>query len=112
MQKDSPRATVNIIADEGLSMSRQGIGKILQHVVEQGNLERVPGSGQWSKVTPRVKAIVEVEMRHNDKTTVLQLSVLHYEKGHRLSESSILRIWFRLDGHFRAVHTASDANKA
>ena len=55
----SPRAIFDILAVEWLSVSRQGIAKLLQRVQEQGNLERVLGSGRPSKGTPWVEGNVE-----------------------------------------------------
>ena len=46
------RAIVDSLADEGLRATPQGIVKFLRRVQDTGTLERQPGSGRPSAVTP------------------------------------------------------------
>ena len=97
----SARAIVDALADEGLSATRQGIAKFLRRVEETGTLERQPGSGRPSSVTPHMLALVEEQMRHDDETTAQQLLPLFRRNGYNVSLSTILRSRASLGWTFR-----------
>ena len=63
-------------SSEGLIANRMGIRKFLQKHRETNNIERRPGSGRPTKMTPAVKALVERQMRDNDDTLYFYLIVL------------------------------------
>ena len=86
----SPSAIADALSQEGLTATRQGLAKFLRRVEETGSLERRPGSGRPSKVTPQVMAIVEVQMQRDDETTATQLRALLLRKGYKLSLSTLL----------------------
>ena len=48
-----------------------GKRKFLQKHRESNNIERRPGSGSPTKMTAAVKALIEQQMRGDDKTTVV-----------------------------------------
>ena len=97
----TPRAIVDALVDEGLRASRRGIAKLIERVIETGSLERQPGSGRPSKVTPKVQAIVEEQMRRDDETTAVQLTKILRDLGYPLSESTVLRSRLSLGWTFR-----------
>ena len=98
----TPRAIVDALADEGLRASRRGIAKLIERAIETGSLERQPGSGRPSKVTPKVQAIVEEQMHRDDETTAVQLTKILRDLGYPLSESTVLRSRLSLGWTFRA----------
>ena len=113
----SAPAISDALAKEGLEATRQGIDKFLKRYDMTHSLARARGSGRPSKVTPAVEAIVEAQMRADDKTTVAQLRKILHEKGHDLSLSTVSRtrafhgMTFR--GSPRSAHRQiiRDANK-
>ena len=110
----SPRAIADALADEGQRATRQGIAKLIKRLNETGSFERRPGSGRPSKITPQMEAIVEAQMRQDDETTAVQLSVLLCEKGYPLSESTMLRSRSSLGWTFRGsayCQMIRDSNK-
>ena len=58
----SPTAIVDALAQEGLVASRHGLARFFRRVEQTGSLERCPGSGRPSKVTPQAMAIVEPDI--------------------------------------------------
>ena len=76
------RAIVDSLADEGLRATPQGIAKFLRRVQDTGTLERQPGSGRPSSVTPLIQGLVESQMRRDDETTAVQLHALLRRHGH------------------------------
>ena len=97
----SPTAIVDALAREGLVASRSGLAKFLRRVEQTGSLERRPGSGRPSKVTPQAMAIVEAQMQDDDETTATQLRALLSSKGYSLSLSTLLRSRSSLGWTFR-----------
>ena len=55
--------------------------KFLLKFEETGSIARRVGSGRPSKVTSKIKQIVEEQMRRDDETTAYQLHRLLSEKG-------------------------------
>ena len=110
----TPRGIVDALEGEGLRASRRGIAKLINRVTDTGSLERQPGSGRPSKITPKILQIVEEQMRRDDETTVVQLLKILRDKGHPLSESTILRSRLSLGWTFRGsayCQMIRDANK-
>ena len=58
--------------------NQMGKHKFLQKHRETNNIERRPGSGQPTKMTTAVKALVEQQMRDADETAMVQLDALFY----------------------------------
>ena len=58
---------------------------------ETNNIERRPGSGQLTKMTAAVKALVERQMRDNNETPVVQLHALLLHHGHTMTLKAVLR---------------------
>ena len=58
--------------------NQMGKHKFLQKHRETNNIERRPGSGQPTKMTAAVKALVEQQMRDADETAMVQLDALFY----------------------------------
>ena len=76
---------VKVLKKEGISVSRFGVHKFLQHFDESGCLLRKPGSQRPSKLTLEVKRVVEDQMRLDDETTAFQLHSILTAKGYDLS---------------------------
>ena len=111
----SARAIADVLSDEGLRATRQGIAKFLRRVDETGSLERQPGSGRPSSFTPRMLALVEDQMRRDDETTAEQLLALLRSHGHVVSPSTVLRSRSSLGWTFRGsayCQMIREANKA
>ena len=62
-------AIVDILEDEGLHATVQGILIFLHQVKEAGTIARKPGKRRSSSVTPQMQALVDDQMRRDDKTT-------------------------------------------
>ena len=67
-----------MLQEEGLIANQMEKHKFLQKHRETNNIERRPGSGQPTKMTAAVKALVERQMRNNDETAMVQLDALFY----------------------------------
>ena len=67
------------------------IYKFLQKYKDTRNIERRPGCGRPTKMTPAVKALMEVQMRENDETTAIQLHALLLRNGHTMTLKTVLR---------------------
>ena len=81
-------------------------------VEETGSLERQPGSGRLSSLTPRMLAIVEEQMRRDDKTTAEQILILLRHNGYNVSlptGHSALGWTFRGSAYCQMIR---EANKA
>lgn len=66
-----------------------------------GTISRRPGSGRPSKITDKIKKVVEEQMRADDETTAHQLHALLNSKGFSLSLRTILRCRISLGWTFR-----------
>ena len=97
----SPRAIADALAAEGLSATRQGLALLIKRYDRTSTLERCTGSGRPSKITSRVKAIVDSQMREDDETTAVQLAAILKQQGIQLSLSTILRSRTALGWTFR-----------
>ena len=96
-------------------MSVFGVSKFLKHYKEMGTIARKPGSGRLSKVTSRVKELVEEQMQMDDETTATQLHTLLVSKGINISLKTILRCRKSLGWTFRGsayCQLIREANKS
>ena len=80
-----------LLREEGLRTSRVGMHKFLQKYKETRSIERRPGCGRPTKMTPAVKALVERQMREDDETTAIQLHALLLRNGHTMTLKTVLR---------------------
>ena len=62
----------HMLQEEGL------IANQMEKHRETNNIERRPGSGQPTKMTAAVNALVERQMRNNDETAMVQWDALFY----------------------------------
>ena len=91
-----------------------GVSKFVKHYKETGSIARKPGSGRLSKVTGRVKELVEEQMQRDDETTATQLHSFLISKGISISLKTILRCRKSLGWTFRGssyCQLIRDANK-
>ena len=58
-----------ILQEKGIMASRRGIAKFLAKFIESGSVARKPGSERPSKVTAKVRKIIEEAMHTDDETT-------------------------------------------
>lgn len=63
----------NLLAAEGINISRVSVWKFLRHYKRTGCVARKEGSGRPTKITPAVMELVEAQMKANDETTAYQL---------------------------------------
>ena len=77
--------------DEGIKVSRFGVHKFLKLYTETGSIDRKPGSGRLTKITARVKELVETQIEKDDETTAYQLHQMLVENGIEISLITILR---------------------
>ena len=82
-------------------MSRFGVHKFLVMYQDTGSVSRRPGSGRLSKVSGRVKELVEARMQEDDESTAYQLHHMLVEHGIEISFRTILRCRATLGWTFR-----------
>ena len=87
--------------EDGIKVSVFGVSKFLKHYQETGSIVRKPGFGRLSKVTSRVKELVEEQMERDDETTATQLYTFLVSKGIDISLKTILRCRKSLGWTFR-----------
>ena len=80
-----PHTIERFLWEERLKASKWGIAKFIECFKADRVLTQRLGLGRPSKVTAEVKAIVEAQMRQDDKTTAFQLHKLLVEKGYNIS---------------------------
>ncbi len=98
---NKPPTVLEILKQEGMSASRSGIYKFIQHYLRTNTIARKPGSGRPSKITEEIKKIVDEQMELDDETTAHQLHALLTRKGYSLSLRTILRCRTALGWTFR-----------
>ena len=86
---------------DGIDVSVFGVSKFIKHYKEMRSIARKPGSGRLSKVTSRVKELVEEQMQRDDETTATQLHSFLITKGINISLKTILRCRKSLGWTFR-----------
>ena len=87
----NPSAISSALTAEGLKYSRRSVWTLLRKLRESRSIARKPGSGRWTKVTQRVKDLIEEQMQNDDEATATQLGDLLQANGIKLSRSTILR---------------------
>ena len=73
----------------------------LRRYEQHGTIQRLPGSGRRSIVTPSTEATIESRMEDDDETTASQLQTLLVSKGRLLSLFTIQRSRVRMGWTFR-----------
>ena len=109
-----PTQIQQVLEEEGIAVSRQGMAKFIRRYLETGTIARRKGSGRRCKISYNVKGIVEEEMRRDDETTASQLHVILTWKGYRLSLATILRCRTMLGWTYRGIaycQVICEANK-
>ena len=86
---------------EGITASVVAIWKFLRRYEQHRTIQRLPGSGRRSIVTPSTEATIESRMEDDDETTASQLQTLLVSKGRSLSLSTIQRSRVRMGWTFR-----------
>ena len=99
----SPSAISRALADEGITYSRKSVLYLLRKLRESGSAIRKPGSGRPTKMTRRVKDLIETQMQKDDETTASQLDSLLQANGIKLSRSTILRCRRKLGWTYRGA---------
>ena len=94
-----PPAIASILAQEGLTVSRQGIRKFLKRYHVRNTIARLQGSGRPSLISEEV--CLFVEMQTDDETTAYQLHTLLQHNGFLLSLRTVLRCRTQLGWTFR-----------
>ena len=62
-----------LLEDEGIQVSKVGVWKFLKVYKNTGSTIRRRGSGRMSKITQRVKELVDQQMEKDDETIATQL---------------------------------------
>ena len=94
-----------LFREEGLRTSHVGMHKFLQKYKETKSIERRPGCGRPTKMTPAVKALVERQMREDNETTAIQPHALLLRNGHTMTLNTVLRCRTNL---FHSFHSPSN----
>ena len=81
----------DLINDEGISVTCQGVAKFIKRFLATGTIAWKPGSGRKTKISDEIKDMVEAQMRRDDETTASQLHVLLRGLGYQLSMRTMLR---------------------
>ena len=68
----NPSGIARLLAKEGLCVTRVGVWKFLKCYEQHQTIQRVPGSGRPSKITPYIKHLVNQEMAEDDETMAIQ----------------------------------------
>ena len=87
----NPSAISRALGEEGQQYSRKSVSMLFRKVRETGSFSRKPGSGKSTKITQRVKDLIEEEMQKDDETTASQLGHLLRQNGIEISHTTILR---------------------
>ena len=103
----NPSAISRALGEEGQQYSRKSVSMLLRKVRETGSFSRKPGSGKSTKITQRVKDLIEEEMQKDDETTASQLGHLLRENGIEISLPLFFAVEGNLVGHSVALHTAN-----
>ena len=97
----SSQTIVDLLAEDGLKATRQGIAQFLKPYATTCSIKRARGSDRRPKATLAVRTIVEAQMCTDDETTAEELRRVLREKGHALSLSTILHSRRSLGWSFR-----------
>lgn len=96
-----PYTIAKVLDSEGIQVSHFGVHKFLIMYQETGSVERRPGSGCMSKVSNRVRELVDEQMQRDDESMAYQLHQMLIENGVVISLHTILRCQTTLGWTFR-----------
>ena len=94
----NPSAISRALGEEGQQYSCKSVPSLLRRVRETGGFSRKPGS---TKITQRVKDLIEEEMQKDDQATASQLGHPLHVNGIGISRTTILRCRRQLGWTFR-----------
>ena len=86
----NPSAINRALGEEGQQYSHKSVSMFLRKDRETGSFSRKPGSGMSTKITQRVKDLIEEEMQRDNDATASQLGHLLCENGIEISHTTIL----------------------
>ena len=66
--KKNSSQIIRCLAEEGHTASKAGVLKFLRRYRETGTITRAPGTGQATKLTDQIWAIIDDQMKKNDET--------------------------------------------
>ena len=69
------------MSKEGLTYSPKSVSLLLRKLSEGQTIVRKPSTGRPSKVTQRVKDIIEEQMQKDDETTAAELDRILQREG-------------------------------
>ena len=64
---------LSLLRNEGLTVSRSGVVRLLNKYRQTGSIRHRPGSGHPTKITSEVLQIVQEQMQLDDEITAIQL---------------------------------------
>ena len=79
------------LSKEGHKASKMGVNKFLNRYQKTGTILRRPGSGQASKISPKVKHIINQQMTKDDEFTGMELQKILAKDGIVVSARTALR---------------------
>ena len=91
------------LSKEGLTYSPKSVSLLLRKLREGQTIVRKPSTGRPSKVTQRVKDIIEEQMQKDDETTAAELDRILQREGIKLSRNTILRCRRKLGWTYRGA---------
>ena len=97
----TPSQILSALKVEDVFTTRQAIARFIARFQKTATIARKEGSGRPSKITDRVRELVERRMREDDETTATQLHTLLSSCGISISLSTILRCRSTLGWTFR-----------
>ena len=97
----TPLQILSALKVENVFTTRQTIARFIARFQKTGTIACREGSGRPSKITDRVRELIERRMREDDETTATQLHTLLSSCGISISLSTILRCRSKLGWSFR-----------
>ena len=85
-----PSQIVSALKVEDIHTTRQTVARFIRRFQQTKTIARKEGSGRPSKITPRVRRIVDEAMKNDDETTAIQLHKLLTTQGISISFSTII----------------------
>ena len=83
---------------EGLSYTPKSVSLLLRKLREGKNIARQPSAGRASKVTQRMKDIVDEQMQKDDETTAAEMDCILQKKASNFLEVLFCGVAENLDG--------------
>ena len=91
------------LSKEGLTYSPKSASLLIRKLKRGESVLRKPSTGRPSKVTQRVKDVIEEQMQKDDETTAAELDCILQREGIKLSRSTILRCHRKLGWTYRGA---------